>query len=50
MNMRYFVVILATRALGCGTTQQLAVAPHQEALVAGFPSKPYPNQQCARLV
>ena len=28
--MRYFVVILATLALGCGTTQQLAVAPHQE--------------------
>lgn len=43
MIMRSSIAILAALATACGAAQ-LAVMPRQEALIAGFPSKPYPNQ------
>jgi hypothetical protein len=44
MILRYSIAIIAALALGCGSAQH-AVGPAQEALVDGFPSKPYPNQR-----
>lgn len=41
--MRCPLVIIVALATACGAAH-LAVVPRQEALIAGFPSKPYSNQ------